>query len=379
MQEQPDPGPQINQPYVDQLITEQIRHSPLRTQELNPDAAVRISNNEVAFVGDQIADEKKVMLASVSKIGIFLAQEEALLALPEQVAINPDILAELVGRQPTRITENPAYAHISEWLGKGIDRLVAAQNLNKETEAAKIRQEIETKIREHMQTNEVTIPREELAYHVLTLSSNSATRLVKELSPAYSVALKEIAPSFEPLETTANFAHWFQPNPNVGKVSEFAQILDDLVHKHINGECNEFEEELLASMRNNPTDFNFDFTHSELGQELIENGWEVYEKTGYYPIVYWVQGLKDIPHHMVLANVCTIYNPATEQVYTFHHHMEIAVAYPKTVDPKLKEQTGVSFPNEWDPSYVAYSKSVQTRFGKIFREELAAALTDLKL
>jgi hypothetical protein len=272
-----------------------------------------------------------------------------------------------------------AYSGLAEVLREDLSELKLLKQAQKEQteEPAQILANAKKKAEAYLAQTPIFLTGTELAYLALTLSSNSATRLVKDLSSTDEIRAKLaiLVPRYEMLATLENFAYWLQPAPNVGYISEFSALLSSYITKLLKDETTPEENVVIESMTNNPEDFEFDFTHSSLGQELIDKGWKIIEKTGYYPCVYWVASLaQDWPMHMVLATVVCCYNPQTGQQLTFDHNMIIAVADPKETQEFDTPQGKLAFPNEWGKDYASYALNVKKRFATLFRSECEAAV-----
>lgn len=368
----------LTQDAVDELLALQINNARnvLRTNELNPDAANRISDSAPHQVGREDKQETITYLASVSKFVICLAQVEK---VPEEVIVlNPKFVTEAIGRSPGHFLECPEYAdlEITEEVRHYQEKLLDEQS----KEARQIFDDIKQKLNQQFPPDGINLSRGELFYQALTLSNNTATTIIKGYSAYddYKERVIQLTPDFEPLATTEQQSHWLQHAPNAGLISEHSALLDSTVKRSLEGNTNEKENEILNCLKNNPENFGFDFTHSELGEKLRAQGWDIYEKTGYYPAVYWVHGLAEpplnLPVHMSLCTIVTLVNSQTGEVISFDHHINVAVAYPNSIDERLREETGIAFPDEWSPAYVKYTNIVKDKYARIFREELSTAV-----
>jgi hypothetical protein len=377
-----------SQSEVDKRIGQMVRASNLRTQEPNPAAAIESAKysasipvllNELSLRSEP---EVEFMLASVSKVGIALAQAQVLEALPlEGIPATAEVLAELVKRSPASL-DAPKFAQLKSFIQQELAEYINLKSADKDTDP--ILGLIADKISQFLQTNKILIDKQDLAYQILTLSSNSATRLLKNLttqtgSQTVEQRLAELAPSYESTVTLENCAHWLQQRPNVGKMSDFSAMLDDLVHKVASGQASEGEILIAESLKNNSEDFEFDFTNSEFGKNL-QPDWDIYEKTGYYPCVYWVKELTDAgwPIHMVMATVVTLRNKQTGQIVSFFHHKIIETTYAKANQTLATDQGQIQFPDEFDPFYKqGYTVPVKQKFANKFRSEMSDFVTQL--
>jgi hypothetical protein len=194
---------------------------------------------------------------------------------------------------------------------------------------------------------------QELFYLVAAQSNNAATRLVKSLrgeqigNSVLQKNYRTMVPSYTMLETMEGNAHWVQEMPNTGLIHQLGEHMYGLVSRVLHGEANVYERILVNSLENNATDFKFCFTHSELGQKLISKGWQVYEKTGYYPAVSWIGGLaaKGWPVVMTMATLVTVASPLTVETTSVWAYQNVEMPLPWE---SIVEE-GVTFPNEWGP------------------------------
>lgn len=139
----------------------------------------------------------------------------------------------------------------------------------------------------------------------LIISSNHANTILKNslehnLRGSLFDKMKEIFPSYNMTISTENNAIWTQGNANTGYLSEMTRLLLKIT---------ELEPELAREMANNPIDFRFDFTHSEMGKKLIELGAIIDEKTGSYELgVSWTRNIiaRGMPFYAPLLTVVTI-------------------------------------------------------------------------
>lgn len=167
------------------------------------------------------------------------------------------------------------------------------------------------------------------------------------------------------LESLEGNHHWTEERPNTGRISEVAEQLDLLVRRVFAGTANPLEEILANSLLNNETDFRFCFTHSKFGKELRRKGYQIYEKTGYYPAVTWIRYLAEQgwPTVLVLATIVTIVTPEGA-IHTFWYNVNTEVVHPWE---SITEE-GVEFPDEWAKGYKAYVAMYKSVLDRTFRE-----------
>jgi len=220
---------------------------------------------------------------------------------------------------------------------------------------------------------QAAIPLTEVFRAVATTSNNSFTREVKELrmkhigQEALADNYRAMAPGYEMLETTEGNRHWVQSGPNTGYISKMANLLELLVLRYQHDTVSEYEAILVECLMNNPYDFGFCFTHSELGQSLIRKGYRIFEKTGYYPGVTWVSALaeQDYPVLLVLATVVTILSPEGEvKTFWMYHNIEVPVPWETIVE------NGITFPNEEGKWYKRYISRIIGKLRRNFRKEI---------
>lgn len=287
-------------------------------------------NQGFGIVSDWEQDDPIIFLASVSKVIILLEMAQAL-DVAASVPFTQAMKLEAMERQPLHVLDNYD--------------LYGQQSL----------------------------PVAELFYQVAAMSSNSATAAVKKLregkigTVALQEAYSQLAFSYQMLVSTENNHHWSEERPNTGRISEVATQLDLLVRRVQQGAATKLEQILANSLLNNEQDFGFCFTHSSLGRTLRNKGYQIYEKTGYYPAVTWIRWFakQKWPTVMVQATVCTLISPEGE-VTTFWNYSNTEVAYPwQTV-----EEEGIVFPNEWSEAYQSYIRSHKGRLDEQFRQNM---------
>lgn len=213
--------------------------------------------------------------------------------------------------------------------------------------------------------DENTISINDLIELTLILSTNSTTTILKELcmealSSEGSLEekrnnlyreMKSRLPGFNITTDTNNNYIWVQGNANTGKLSEFVNLQASISRSN---------PDLAFKMSNNPIDFKFDFTHSELGQMLIAKGAQIIEKTGSYEVgVNWCRNLLDqgLPFHAPLLTVVTILKDGKE--FSFGYYRAYELPFPdEALEPYTEEMqfdsntSTVSFPNVYSEEFL---------------------------
>ena len=380
---------------------------------------IPINNSTPWRVGTEPTESSKqeIMLASVPKVAISIAMVRVLESLQIQenkISLDADTILELLGRDSDSVL-NPesnqygTYAQVREVLNSlGITSLEDIKSTDK----------FESKkqaIKDALRDLKVEVDLSELLRQVLTLSSNNATRIAKQLIVSsgqdINIKLKELVPMYSPSPADmSKLQHYYETDkPNVGPIYEHAEILHQLVgrvfanrDKSKKSESQKTKKEdpttsksdesgksegeimLVDSLTNNPVDFDFDFTHSDLGKILISKGYRIVEKTGYYPCVYWVSAFADpqnpIPPHMVMCTIFSIISPEPENkvIGTFAHQRLFKVRLPIEKSATTINGEKVEEPNEHDPSYtVAYIRPIKQQAAKLFREECTRSVLDV--
>jgi hypothetical protein len=335
----------------------------------------RIYNSGIYSAAEFPKDEPLIQLASTSKVLIAL---EAALGLETEaiIPLTAEMLVEVVERNP---------AHLNTKLYKGLGRLLTQARIIASMKAAGIktlRKNLLTQLGNGLRAAGITIPISEAYYQSITLSSNSATAAIKALrgSDINPTALdreyRRYASSYTMLETLQGNHHWGEYAPNTGLLSELGEVQDLLVRRHLAGSANELESILASSLLNNPQDFGHCFTHSPYGEGLRSVGYEIYEKTGYYPCVTWIEALADLgyPPICTVSTVVTIVTPQGV-VHTVSAFINAEVAYPWTT----VEEDGVTFPDEWSDEYIAYIKTVKAELDQQLRTLLTQKVESLLL
>jgi hypothetical protein len=284
-------------------------------------------------------EEKRIFLASVSKVLIvelfskaFEAQKDKDEGLKISLIDIRRLLGELLRRRfedGTTQLHAEINKHTETELSSILSKLIAPYS--KITTPEEFISRFEAFCEMQLDENDyVHIDHEILVNLALSASSNipveiMANYLKKELSEQeYYSQTRLLAPNFTP--NLGN--HWLEDSPNIGKLSEFAGILHRLVQS---------QDQLVENTLVNDYDFGFDFKNSTKGKELVKQGYQIYEKTGYYPIINWVKTLAEEgnPWHLAMCNIVTIVTPSGD-VRTFYKNINIEI--PWTDDTK-------SFPN----------------------------------
>lgn len=242
---------------------------------------------------------------------------------------------------------------------------------------------------------------QELSEQTINLSSNATTSIAREyLLDVYDrdekkvrENLNQLVPSFKNTHSTVNEAHWRQSDANMGKISEFAVFLRRLLVER-NEQIKAAEEErireekeervkgvaeiLLEDMSkghlaNKGKGWGHDFSTTKTAEEIRKAGGRVYEKTGYYPAVFWVEDLAGKGPHMALSTIIMIELP-NGRIITVTAKMNIAVPV-SMPNPFLKEEDikkkGVSYPYYEAEPYSSWIEKIFRDFaGPMFKERV---------
>ena len=315
------------------------------------------------YPADSHEPDRRIMLASVSKILIAQLLAEALEDAPSSLNYGLKLLMELHGRLPAHfqklIADKPFIIKLAGF----------AQNLHRIGKLGLL-EKLVVAIGDFVLHND-QMPTLEIFYQAIGLSSNEATRIIQRYqqlrygSPQKLQAAYEVqAPSFTSTVTLEKGAHWNQYMPNTGQIHEFATLLEWMVINCFTGKPNVYEQALIDIMTNNAQDFKHCATFSEWGQELIAKGVQIIEKTGYYPAVTWIPDL-NLPCHMTISTVFTLHFP-DGRLETFGAYWNLEMPIP--TEPK--RQWGVVYPNEWGENYRQYAAKVKAHFSHLFRDWL---------
>jgi hypothetical protein len=386
---------QINQTRINQVTASYKANTQLESKKLSGNNFAEINRgfyqvNGSAEFKDRAGatTEQFIMLASTSKLATTVY---GLSKSPAKVRINIGIIKELLLRNPKRILVKP---DIYNPILKDKFKLTKAE-INALASLSAGYTAVLNKMIAKDKKLEYFLPIDELLYHDLTLSSNSAAEAIKNVgigddAPPLAkakMALLLTIPSYEYTISTANITHWRQSASNTGKLSEHANLLHRLATDYQSGKSTPIMRQLISSIKNNKQDFGFDFTNSKMGNQLRKQGWEILEKTGYYPVVFWVEDLANgnrakYPTHMTFSTLVSLIPPtaSNKQPITFSYYKNIEVVFPTE---KVKDlSTGLSIPNDWNalisPNYLDnYLASVKKVNSVKFRNEVAAHLKTL--
>lgn len=315
--------------------------------------------------------EYEFMLASCSKVAINIAEAELLLQL-EQIPVSGDLLGELLFELLRREPHTLSGLDLTEELKENIANRVSLLEAMEAAERGKYLDQGKDDFVKLFREETLSFTPAELIRQSLKISSNTATYIIKQLVSQSDLQqrLDDLNLDYEASNDTINMQHWFQDRPNVGKLSPHARLLHNLVDGQVLSP--EVSESITEPIKNNTTGFDFDFTTTDLGTGLIAEGYNIYEKTGYYPCVMYPRGLAEdgFPPHMVMATIFTVESPDGE-LHTFYHHLLVEVSVPvPTWNPVAPNGQVLVFPNEFDPAYTKYADQVKLRFADIFRAEL---------
>ncbi len=296
-------------------------------------------------------------LASTSKILIdYVIAKLAEKHGSTKLAVTPELLAELYGRTP----EEYAKQYGDQFMPQGEDA--------------------KTEIVDHFAGKTVEVGVVELRRQMLVISSNEATRILKNWVSSLlggheglQQEVSKITPTVT-LSITENGYHWVQGNPNSGDLSDIARFLHEVASQDF---PTEWEVDWLNSLDHQfkSVDFKFCLTHSPLGTKLISEGYTIREKTGFNPICYWQKSLatlERLPFHMQMCTIVQIVPPTglLHDIVTFALAIRVEVSQPDKWRGYDWMPEGVLFPDETDPEYADYLEEVQKVINIQFRDKM---------
>ncbi len=389
--------PKLTQERIDELGTMYRTNRSIEEGELNPDVYEIIDstttiinqNGELSFSlkdhksGEETSDinhEKIVYLASVSKLAIILefvkkAKKEGLDSIP----ISIDVIIDIIQRdQVFRIFEREnIYEKFIEAMSleeKEVEALKAKNN----DSYVKVKAKAINRLKDHYGDSKIDFSIDEIEVLSLGLSCNEPVTVAKNYLLDKFDSIEELQKSFEEILdnaeyritiSTENGYHWVQTDANTGKLSAFLKLLHRMAEKYVDKELTPEESEVFDKMVDNPENFDFDFTHSALGQELISKGWKIVEKTGYYGSVDWVEKLakEGYPIHMSMSTIVTLIPPDGSKPISFSHNLNTEVSFPTATE----DFYGLSFPGIGitNKEYTEYILAVKAKVASQFRAE----------
>lgn len=355
-------------------------------KEMNPEQQVFALMGNEGVPSDYT--ENSIMLASVSKLVINLTLVRSLEEAGELdriVELNKKALVELFGREVKRFLEQGVYTNFLNQnpnLKGLIERAATPQG---QQNLVTLRDEFEDLLPDDI-TYSVSV--EELLYQALTLSSNNANAIAKNLiaeqTDEVEQALRNLVPDYtaSPNDLT-NLEHWTASLPNVGPLSEHVHVIHSLGQKLQQERLSEAEELVLTSVLNNSQDFGLDFTNSTKGKELRAQGYRIIEKTGYYPSVFWVKDFVEppfeYPAHMVLATIVSIVPPAEsgKKVLSLGYYKLYAVQLPEILTTKEINGVEITFPDDTREYVQQVSEPIKGKVNVEFRRNLEEFVTQM--
>lgn len=369
--------PKLTQNYIDQHIGKMLQLQSKQNLP-QPNSFTELNSNQEVFILQgskqitQTFDEKPIMLASVSKVAVNIALVRALERsgnLNIYASMDHKALIELFGRSPNRLVEQPIYVELVKKYPK-ISNIVK-KGVNARDEFAQL-------IPESIQYE---VPLNEILFQALNLSSNAANDIAKGLVSRYGTSLeaelKTIVPSYTPSPVDqTKLQHWLVPLPNVGPISEHVKLIHELGQKLKTNTLTTGENLIMSDLVNNPQDFEHDFTHSALGKSLIARGYRIVEKTGYYPVVYWVQDFADppfeYPPHMQVSTIVSIVPPvgSAEEVVSLGYYQLYALRLPETTSNLEIDGVKLVVPDVLAPYVTSISNPIKSVVNPKFRKQI---------
>lgn len=222
----------------------------------------------------------------------------------------------------------------------------------------------------------------ELSDLTISLSSNVSTKILRaNLQSKFGSdekireKLQELVPGFKNTFSTDSNQHWIQSDANTGKISQFQSFLSRLWDEK---DSNPIARLLLEDMSkayhaNGGKGWGHDFSTTETAKQIRSEGGKVFEKTGYYPVVFWVESLADKGPHMCLSTIIII-SSASGQTIRVTASMNIAMPFSKEV---LVED-GVSYPAFEGENYKKWAKEVFNKSaGPYFKDVVEKAIREI--
>jgi len=331
-------------------------------------------------VSDVAYPEQKFMLGSITKLFIFRALAQQLHAAnisptAEIFPIHAGLIREVINRGQLAyiLSHKETYSPVIRWLEQFnlpeeiTNGLMSADINIKDAAISKI---ADGKLIDWGKADfpKMNLNFVELAHWALQVSADSPLTVAKnyyQQNFGGYVGLQEAVsariPSLEVTESTADFRHWIQKGPNTVQLNDLTLEFDKFVAEPVK---DEFAEAIRANVTNNPLDFGFSISGSEKAQAWQAQGYQVFEKTGFYPTVIWIRNLAEqgLPAHMAISSVVALVAPDGQR-FTVGLQMSVEIALPK-------EDSKEGFPDESSSEYQQYIETVKVKYFEIFRTKL---------
>lgn len=286
----------------------------LGDQEIFPDKII----SNCTYRG-QDSGERRFYAASLPKVAIaelFTQQFE----LEKRLQITPGIARECMQR-------GGVIAFLEELGVEGDQTItelirIAKMQQSGDLEASRLSDEQKAEIERIFKSGHyMTV--EQLIRLTLQFSLNSTSALMRSAliekigEEEYKRIFHEIYPNFEPTITTENAQHYFEKSVNSGFLSEFVAHMHELGQKYLSGELSPAMRIIFESMlQGNKNEIGFNFFNTQEWAGLKALGYQGAGKTGFYPAVWWVEGLSKagMPLHMSMSSVLTFLLPSGKEV-----------------------------------------------------------------
>lgn len=232
----------------------------------------------------------------------------------------------------------------------------------------------------------IKITLKQFIYMALVLSSNSTIgvairEVYSKLDPGLSIqerdsaVRKMLGEEFPHFKQSGEEGIWMQPDANTGNVHEFALFLEKIYkEKNLNSVYSEVLEGLnKGDQVNQGKGFGQDFSSTEFAAELRGKGWKIYEKTGYYPVVYWVESKSGNGPFMSVSTAILLVSP-DGKTYPISFALEVAMPWPQEIEKEGDEKGLPAFESD---EYADLAKAFfDNVVGPYFRNKLEKNIRD---
>lgn len=232
----------------------------------------------------------------------------------------------------------------------------------------------------------IKITLKQFIYMTLVLSSNSTIgvairEVYSKLDPGLSIQERDssvrkiLGEEFLHFKQSGEEGIWMQPDANTGNVHEFALFFEKIYRERAS---NPVYSEMLEGLNkghqvNQGKGFGQDFSSTEFARELKAKGWTIYEKTGYYPVVYWVENKSKNGPFMSVSTAILLVSPEGK-TYPISFALEVAMPWPQQVEQEGDEKGLPAFESgEYTNSVKAFFDNV---VGPYFRNKLEQNIRD---
>jgi hypothetical protein len=357
----------------------------LKVGELDAEKEGKIFSDQVLMRNGEVVSEaaypdQRFMLGSITKLFIFRAIANALkqagISSDDEIfPLNVGFIRELINRGHLGyiLAHADIYGSVIEWFNQFelpedvIQGLQSPDIRVKDAAIARI-SELKTDWNK-FEFPQVNISFAELCHWALQVSADSPLAVARSyyyqnLEHTYKDLQEAVAaqvPSLEVTESTANFQHWIQRGPNTVQLPDLTMAMDKFAAESVE---DSFDEAIHDSVTNNPISYGFSISGSEAAQEWQAQGYQVVEKTGFYPTVIWIRNLAEqgFPAHMAIASAVSVIAPDRQRC-TVGLQMSVEIALPK-------EMTKFGYPDESSPDYQQYIEAMKAKYFPIFRAKL---------